>query len=175
MRKRLAKLSGGVAVINVGAATEIELKEKKMRIDDALHATKAAVEEGVVAGGGITLFHAKKQLESLHLQGEQLIGANIVKKSLEMPLRQIALNAGKDGSEIIAMLNNLKDETIGYDAKKDSFVKLFDEVVIDPTKVVRNALQTSASIAALVLTTEALVADLEEKDNKSDFNPSMII
>lgn len=175
LQKRLAKLSGGVAVINVGAATETELKEKKMRIDDALHATKAAVEEGVISGGGITLLHASKQLDNLALSAEQSVGAKIVKKSLEGPIRQIALNAGKDGSEVLANLQG-KPESIGYNARTDVYENLFEAGVIDPTKVVRNALQTAASIAALVLTTEALVADFETEDKeKADSNPAIII
>ena len=175
LRKRLGKLSGGVAVINVGAATETELKEKKMRIDDALHATKAAVEEGVIAGGGITLLHAIKELNMLNLQSEQSIGVGIVKKALECPIRQIAANAGRDGSEILAHLKN-QEQSVGYNAQTDKYGKLFEEGVIDPTKVVRNALQTSASIAALVLTTEALVAELaEERKDKMEFDPSVIM
>lgn len=175
LRKRLAKLSGGVAVINVGAATETELKEKKMRIDDALHATKAAVEEGVVPGGGLALFHAAKKLSALNLPEEQMVGVKIVKKALEEPIRQIAVNSGKEGSEVVAQLIG-KDESIGYNAQTDKYGKLFEEGVIDPTKVVRNALQTSASIAAMVLTTEALVADYEEEDKeKVEGNPAIII
>lgn len=175
LRKRLAKLSGGVAVINVGAATETELKEKKMRIDDALHATKAAVEEGVVSGGGLALFHAAKKLSALNLPEDQMVGVKIVKKALEEPIRQIAVNAGKEGSEVIAQLIG-KDESIGYNAQTDKYGKLFEEGVIDPTKVVRNALQTSASIAAMILTTEALVADYEEDDKeKAEGNPAIII
>ena len=165
LRKRLAKLSGGVAVINVGAATETELKEKKMRIDDALHATKAAVEEGVVAGGGITLIHAIKQIDILNLPDEQLIGARIVKKALEGPIRQIAENAGKDGSEVLANLAG-KDPGIGYNARTDTYEDLFKSGVIDPTKVVRYALQSASSISAMVLTTEGLVADLDQHKNK---------
>jgi len=167
LRKRLAKLSGGVAVINVGAATETELKEKKMRIDDALHATKAAVEEGVVAGGGITLIHAAKVLDSVNLKNGEEIGVSIVKKALEYPIRQIISNAGRDSSEVLANLKG-REENYGYNAKTDVFEDLFKAGVIDPTKVVRNALQASASIAGMVLTTEALVADFdEEKDQKS--------
>jgi len=173
-RKRLAKLSGGVAIINVGAATETELKEKKIRIDDALSATKAAVEEGVVTGGGLTLLHAIKELDNLNLQGEKAIGVHIVKKSLEGPIRQIAENAGRDGSEILAHLRN-QESGIGYNAQTDSYGRLFEEGVIDPTKVVRNAIQTSASIAALILTTEGLVADLDDDKDKLDLNPAVII
>ena len=175
LRKRLGKLSGGVAVINVGAATETELKEKKMRIDDALHATKAAVEEGVVAGGGVTLLHAIKELESLQLQGEQAIGEKIVKTALSAPIKQIAQNAGKEGSEVITNLSG-KPFNFGYNAKTDKYEDLFKAGVIDPTKVVRNALQTASSIAAMVITTEALVADFEDEDKVSaEKNSSIII
>jgi chaperonin GroEL len=175
LQKRLAKLSGGVAVINVGAATETELKEKKMRIDDALHATKAAVEEGVVSGGGIALLHSIKTLDYLSLPNEQSVGVKIVKKSLEGPIRQIAMNAGKDGSEVLANLHG-KPEGFGYNARTDKYENLFQAGVIDPTKVVRNALQTASSIAALVLTTESLVADFETEDkDKADANPAIII
>jgi len=174
LQRRLAKLSGGVAVINVGAVTETELKEKKMRIDDALHATKAAVEEGVVSGGGITLLHANKILDTITLSGEQAVGVKIVKKALEGPIRQIAMNAGKDGSEVLANLQG-KEESLGYNAQTDTYGNLFQEGVIDPTKVVRNALQTASSIASLVLTTEGLVADFDDEKDKVDGNPSIII
>lgn len=173
LQKRLGKLSGGVAVINVGAATETELKEKKTRIDDALHATKAAVEEGVVTGGGLALYHAKKELEKMQVGNEKAVGIEIVRKALDGPVRQIAMNAGKEGSEIIANLTG-KPETFGYNAQTDKYEELFRAGVIDPTKVVRNAIQTSASIAAMVLTTESLVADYEEEKDKSD-NPAIII
>lgn len=165
LQKRLGKLSGGVAVINVGAATETELKEKKMRIDDALNATKAAVEEGVVPGGGIALLKAIKELDSLTLPEEQAIGLKIVRKSLEGPIKQIAENAGKDGAEIIAQLKNQSD-TVGYNAKTDVIEDLVKAGVIDPTKVVRYALQSAASIASMILTTEGIVADFDEKKDK---------
>lgn len=166
LKRRLGKLSGGVAVINVGAATETELKEKKLRIDDALHATKAAVEEGVVAGGGITLLHAIKELDKFKLSDEQMIGMKIVKKALETPLRQIAFNAGKDSAEVLAQLRG-KPENIGYNAKNDRYEDLILAGVLDPTKVVRNALQAAASITGMVITTEALIADFDdEKDEK---------
>jgi chaperonin GroEL len=168
LKKRLAKLGGGVAVIKVGAATETELKEKKMRIDDALNATKAAVEEGVIPGGGTTLLRATQRIESLKLEGDQNIGVSIVRRALEEPIRQIAKNAGKEGAEILARLKNESDENIGYNAKKDCYEDLFQAGVIDPTKVVRNALQNAASISAMVLTTEALVTDFDaEKDEKT--------
>jgi len=165
LQKRLGKLSGGVAVINVGAATETELKEKKIRIDDAMHATKAAVEEGVVPGGGIALLHAIKELSSLRLPEEQAIGVRIVKKALEGPIKQIAENSGRDGSEVLAYLRD-KPETIGYNAKTGQYEDLVKAGVIDPTKVVRNALQSAASIASMILSTEGLITDLEEKKDK---------
>ncbi len=166
LQKRLGKLSGGVAVINVGAATETELKEKKIRIDDALHATKAAIEEGVVPGGGITLLQAIKELDNLKLTEGQSIGLKIVRKALEGPIKQIAENAGRDGAEVIAQLKN-QVETFGYNAKTDKYEDLVKAGVIDPTKVVRNAIQSAASIAGLVLTTEGLVADFDEKKDKT--------
>ncbi len=173
LQKRLAKLSGGVAVINVGAATETELKEKKLRIDDALHATKAAVEEGVVIGGGMTLFHAQTHLSSIPASQEEQVGINIVKRSLEEPLRIIAFNAGKDGSEVVAYIRSKNDSKLGYNAKSGKYEDLFATGVIDPTKVVRTALQNASSIAAMIITTEGLVADFdEEKDDKS---PNIII
>ncbi len=168
LKKRLAKLGGGVAVIKVGAATETEMKEKKMRIDDALNATRAAVEEGVVAGGGLTLFHAMKELDKLKLDGDMEVGKDIVRKALEAPIRQIAKNAGKEGAEIVAKLKEQKNENVGYNAKTDTYEDLIKAGVIDPTKVVRNGLQNATSIASLVLTTEAIVTDYdEEKDEKS--------
>ena len=169
LRKRLAKLGGGVAVVKVGAATETEMKEKKLRIDDALNATKAAVEEGVVVGGGIALYRAIPSVENLRLDGDQKIGMEIVKKALEEPVRQISENAGKEGAEIIAYLKKESDENMGYNAKTDKFENLVTAGVIDPTKVVRSALQNAASIAAMIVTTEALVADFDaEKDEKKE-------
>jgi chaperonin GroEL len=173
LRKRLGKLSGGVAVINVGAATETELKEKKLRIDDALHATKAAIEEGVVSGGGLALLHAIKELNAIpELLSDRSVGVKIVKKSLECPIKQIAFNAGKEGSEVLAFLSN-KDPKIGYNAKTGKYEDLFASGVIDPTKVVRNTLQTAASVAAMVITTEGLVADFD--DEKDEKRPAIII
>ena len=168
LRKRLAKLAGGVAVVKVGAATETEMKEKKVRLDDALNATKAAVEEGVVTGGGITLFRAAKEFEGFKLPGDQQIGVNIIRRSLEEPLRQIARNSGKEAAEVIARINSEKDDHFGFNAKRDVFENLFKAGVIDPTKVVRTEIQNAASIAGMILTTEALVTDFdEEKDEKS--------
>src|SRR3989338_2708967 len=168
LKKRLAKLGGGVAVIKVGAVTETEMKEKKMRIDDALNATKAAVEEGVVPGGGLTLLKATTLLKKLALQGDQRVGADIVRRALEEPVRQIAKNAGREGAEVIARLQTETNDKVGYNAKKDIYEDLFAAGVIDPTKVVRSGLQNAASIAAMVLTTEALVTEFDdEKDAKS--------
>ena len=168
LRKRLAKFGGGVAVINVGAATETEMKEKKMRIDDALHATKAAVEEGVVTGGGVTLFRAAKELDNFKLEGDEQVGVTIVKKSLEFPVRQIAMNAGQEGAEVIAKLKEKDDLNFGYNARTNKYEDLVKAGVIDPTKVVRNELQNAASIASMLLTTEALVTDFDdEKDEET--------
>jgi chaperonin GroEL len=168
LKKRQAKLRGGVAVIKVGAATETELKEKRMRIDDALNATKAAVEEGVVTGGGVSLFCAAATLDSLKLEDDRQVGVNIIKRAIEEPMRQIATNAGREGAEVVATIRAKSSELFGYNAKKDVFEDLFEAGVIDPTKVVRNALQNAASIAGMLLTTEALITDFdEEKDEKT--------
>ena len=166
LQNRLAKLSGGVAVIKAGAATETEVKEKKMRIDDALNATKAAVEEGYVAGGGVTLFRAIKALDALKLDSEEMIGVNIVKRSLEEPLRQIAFNAGREGAEVIAKIKENSNESFGYNAKTDVYEDLLKAGVLDPTKVVRLGLQNAASIAGMLLTTEAVVVDFDEEKDK---------
>lgn len=166
LKKRLARLGNGVAVIKVGATTETELEEKKLRIDDALNATKAAVEEGVVVGGGIALLRAKNILNEIHLENDEKVGLDIIKKALEEPIRQIARNSGKEELEILVKVKDSKIKNYGYNAKKDKYEDLFEEGVIDPTKVVRNALQNAASIAGLVLTTEALVADFKEKKDK---------
>ncbi len=169
LQERMAKLSGGVAVIKVGAATETELKEKKHRIEDALSATRAAVEEGIVPGGGVTLLRAKKAVEALAETlsiPEEKIGALIVARALEAPLRQIALNAGVDGSIIIEKINSNDDVEFGYDAMKNQYRNLVDAGIIDPTKVTRSALQNAASITAMLLTTEVLIVDKkEENDN----------
>jgi len=166
LKKRLGKLSGGVAVINVGAATETEMKEKRMRIDDALNATKAAIEEGVVPGGGIALLRAAKELLNLTLYGDQKIGVDILREAIEEPVRQIATNAGKEGSVVLEKLKAETDPNMGYDAKTDSYKDMIEAGIIDPVKVVRTALQNASSIAGLMLTTEALVADIPDK--KSD-------
>jgi chaperonin GroEL len=168
LKKRQAKLRGGVAVIKVGAATETELKEKRMRIDDALNATKAAVEEGVVTGGGVSLFCAAATLDTLKFEDDRQVGINIIKRAIEEPMRQIATNAGKEGAEVVATIRAKSSELFGYNAKKDLFEDLFEAGVIDPTKVVRSALQNAASIAGMLLTTEALVTDFDvEKDERA--------
>jgi len=165
LQERLAKLAGGVAVIKVGAATETELKEKKHRIEDALAATKAAVEEGIVPGGGVALLRARLVLENVDVQGEEAIGLNILRKSLEEPIKTIADNAGKDGSVIAEEVKKLKGNE-GYNAETDKFEDMVKAGIIDPTKVTRIALQNAASIAALFLTTEAVVTDLPEKKDE---------
>jgi len=168
LKKRLGKLAGGVAVINVGAATETELKEKKMRIDDALSATKAAIEEGVVPGGGIALLRAADSLKDLSLEGDQMIGVEIIIKAIEEPLRQIANNAGKEGSVIVEKLRFETNLNMGFDAKTDTYTDMIEAGIIDPVKVVRSALQNAASIAGLMLTTESLVADIPEEKGVCD-------
>ena len=163
LQERLAKLAGGVAVIKVGAPTEVEQKEKKHRIEDALSATKAAVEEGIVAGGGTVLLNAQKKLDGgLGLKDDQATGVNIVRKALEEPLRQIGMNAGKEGSVIVEEVRKGKPG-YGYDALNDKFVNMFESGIVDPAKVTRSALQNAASIAAMVLTTEAMVTEVPEE------------
>ena len=163
LKTRLGKLAGGVAVINVGAATETELKEKKMRLDDALNATKAAIEEGVVPGGGIALLRAAAELDNLTLEGDQMIGVDIVKIALEEPVKQIATNAGNEGAVIVEKLKGDSNPNMGFDAKTDSYKDMVEAGIIDPAKVVRSALQNAASIAGLMLTTEALVTDIPKE------------
>jgi len=167
LQERLAKLSGGVAVIKVGAATEVELKEKKHRVEDALSATRAAVEEGIVPGGGVALVNAAKALDALNLEGDEATGVAIVRRALEEPLRQIAENAGMDGSVVVESVRRLQKEqnslTIGYDVLANEYGDMVKKGIIDPAKVTRSALENGASIAAMILTTEALVTDLPEK------------
>ena len=158
LQERLAKLSGGVAVIKVGAATETELKEKKLRIEDALNATRAAVEEGIVSGGGTALVNVQKTVDALELEWDEATGVKIVSRSLEEPLRQIATNAGLEGSVIVAHLK-AQELGIGYNAASDEWVNMIEAGIVDPTKVTRSALQNAASVSALLLTTEAVVAD----------------
>jgi chaperonin GroEL len=163
LQERLARLAGGVAVIKVGAATEVELKEKKHRIEDAVQSTKAAVEEGVVPGGGVALLNAQSALDKVDLEGDELTGAAIVRRALEEPLKQIAHNAGLEGGVIVEKVRGL-DPGFGLDAATGEYVDMFKSGIIDPTKVTRSALQNAASIAALFLTTEAVIADKPEKD-----------
>ena len=163
LQERLAKLAGGVAVINVGAATEIEMKEKKARVEDALHATRAAVEEGIVPGGGVALLRCQEALQNLQLEGDEAIGAKIVIRALEEPLRQLAENAGDEGSTVVQNVR-AKKGSVGYNAETGEYEDLLKTGVIDPTKVARTALQNAASIASLLLTTEVLVAEIPEPE-----------
>jgi len=162
LQERLAKLVGGVAVIKVGAATETEMKEKKARVEDAMHATRAAVEEGIVPGGGVALARCSKALDALKFEGDEQIGANIVRRAITEPLRQIAENAGEEGAIVLGKVNEAKDATFGYNAQSGQYEDLVKAGVLDPTKVVRTALQNAGSIASLMLTTEALVAEIPE-------------
>jgi len=164
LEERLAKMSGGVGVIKVGAATEVELKEKKDKIDDAVHATRAAVEEGIVAGGGVALVDSIKSLENVVVTGDEKIGVQILRRALEEPMRQIATNAGKDGSVVIEEVKK-QEKGIGYDASKDNYTDMIKAGIIDPAKVTRTALQNAASVASSVLTTEAVVTDIPEKES----------
>jgi chaperonin GroEL len=163
LQERLAKLSGGVAVLKVGAATEVELKEKKHRIEDALSAARAGVEEGMVAGGGSVLVHALPALDRVEVLGDEAIGVNILRRALEEPLRQIAVNAGMEGSVVVEAVRKLKPGH-GYDAEKGEYVDLFAAGIIDPAKVTRSALENAASVAGLLLTTETIITDLPEKE-----------
>ena len=165
LQERLAKLAGGVAVINVGAATEAEMKEKKARVEDALHATRAAVEEGIVPGGGVALVRAQKALKTLKLtESDEQIGVDIIRRAIEEPIRMIVQNAGGEGSIVVAKVRESKDNNFGYNALTDTYENLVQAGVIDPTKVTRTALQNAASIAGLLLTTEAIV--VEKKEDK---------
>ena len=167
LQERLAKLVGGVAVIKVGAATETELKEKKARVEDAMHATRAAIEEGIVPGGGIALLRCLPALEKLKLQdADEAVGVNILKRALEEPTRQIAQNAGHEGAVVVSRIRESKDENFGFNAETGEFSDMIKAGVIDPAKVTRLALQNAASIAALMLTTEALIADIKEEEKR---------
>jgi chaperonin GroEL len=172
LQERLAKLAGGVAVINVGAATETEMKEKKARVEDALHATRAAVEEGIVPGGGVALVRAQKALEKLALEGDEAIGLAIVSRAIEAPLRQLANNAGLEGALIVQEVKKRKGNE-GLNIATGEYVDLVKAGVVDPTKVTRSALQNAASISALLLTTEALICEIPEKDKASAPAPDM--
>ena len=170
LQERLAKLSGGVAVLHVGGSSEVEVKEKKDRVEDAMNATRAAVEEGVVPGGGVALLYAKKILDSIKLDNpDQQVGVNIIKKAIERPIRQIAKNAGVDGSIIVGKLLEQDNENYGYNAQTGKFTDLVKDGIIDPTKVVLSAIQDSASVAGLLITAEAVIADLPEE--KKDMPP----
>jgi chaperonin GroEL len=171
LRERLAKLSGGVAQIQVGAPTEVEMKQKKDRVEDALHATRAAVEEGIVVGGGVALLRCAEAIDALSLQGDERVGAQIVRRALSAPLKQIAINAGKDGGVVLQDVLKTKKPNYGYNAVTDRYEDLVRAGVIDPTKVVRCALQNAASVAGLLLTTEALVTVLPEKARKAAHVP----
>lgn len=163
LQERLAKLSGGVAVLEVGAATEVEMKEKKARVEDALHATRAAVEEGIVPGGGVALLRVLKKLDNIKAAGDQAVGVKIIKKAIEEPIRQIAKNAGHEPSIVVQKVKEGKDD-FGFDAYKEEYVNLYQAGIIDPTKVVRIAIENAASIAGLMLTTEAVVSEIPEEE-----------
>jgi chaperonin GroEL len=165
LQERLAKLAGGVAVIRVGGATEIEVKERKDRVDDAMHATRAAVEEGIVPGGGVALLRASEQLKRIKTANDdQKTGVEIVRKALSWPARQIAINAGEDGSVIVGKILEKDQYSYGFDSQTGEYVNLISKGIIDPTKVVRAAIQNAASVAALLITTEAMVAELPKKN-----------
>jgi chaperonin GroEL len=171
LQERLAKLAGGVAVINVGAATETEMKEKKGRVEDALHATRAAVEEGIVPGGGVALLRCVKALDNAKAEGDEKIGVEIVRRSLEEPMRQIAFNAGAEPSVVVERVKKETDVNAGYDASTGQFTDMLKAGIIDPTKVTRSALQNAASIASLLLTTDALVSEIPEKEKAAPAGP----
>ena len=172
LQERLAKLAGGVGVIKVGAATEVEMKEKKHRIEDAIAATKAAVEEGIVPGGGVALLRAQKVLEETDMTGEEEVGARILRRAMEEPLRQISANAGKDGAVVVKEVRKL-EKTMGYNAEEDRYEDMVAAGIIDPTKVTRSALQNATSIASLFLTTECVISEKPKKDEGHDHAPSM--
>ena len=164
LQERLAKLAGGVAVINVGAATEAEMKEKKARVEDALHATRAAVEEGIVPGGGVALIRAQRRSRAQAGDADEQIGVDIIRRAIEEPIRMIVQNAGGEGSIVVEKVRASKDDAFGYNALTDTYENLVQAGVIDPTKVTRTALQNAASIAGLLLTTEALIVEKKEKE-----------
>jgi chaperonin GroEL len=170
LQERLAKLAGGVAVINVGAATETEMKEKKARVEDALHATRAAVEEGIVPGGGTALLRAQKALDNLKLEGDEAVGVQIIRRAIEQPLRTLADNAGQEGALIVQEVKTKKGN-VGYNVATGEYVDLVTAGVVDPTKVTRSALQNAASISGLLLTTEAVVTELPEKEKAPAMPP----
>lgn len=163
LQERLAKLSGGVAVLKVGAATEVEMKDKKARVEDALHATRAAVEEGIVPGGGVAFLRTIKKLDDIKVTGDQLVGVNILRRALEEPIRQIAENAGHEASIVVMKVKDGKDD-FGFDAYKEEYVNMYEAGIIDPTKVTRIAIENATSIAGLLLTTEAIIAEIPEEE-----------
>ena len=171
LQERLAKLAGGVAVINVGAATEAEMKEKKARVEDALHATRAAVEEGIVPGGGVALLRCIPALDKLNLEGDQQIGVEIVKKALEEPIKQIVSNAGIEGAIVVEKIKASDNINYGFDAQKEEYVDMMEAGIIDPTKVERTALQNAASVASLLITTEVMITEIPEKEEKMPAAP----
>ncbi|MAW40299.1 MAG: chaperonin GroEL [Kiritimatiellaceae bacterium] len=172
LQERLAKLAGGVAVINVGAATEAEMKEKKDRVDDALHATRAAVEEGIVPGGGVALIRVQRALNKLSLEGDEAVGVSIVQHAVEAPLRQLVANAGEEGAIVVQEVKKGKQAS-GYNVATGEYIDLIAAGIIDPTKVTRSALQHAASISGLLLTTECMVTDIPEKDSPAPAHPDM--
>jgi len=175
LQERMAKLVGGVAVIKVGAATEVELKEKKHRVEDALSATRAAVEEGIVAGGEISLLNAVAGLDDIHLEGDAGTGVQILRRALEEPLRQLVANAGYDGSVVVSQIRRLQQEQnnphIGFDVLAEDYGDMLIKGIIDPAKVVRSAVENAVSIAAMILTTEALITDIPEKEKQAPMPP----
>jgi chaperonin GroEL len=175
LQERLAKLAGGVAVVKVGAATEVELKEKKLRVEDALSATRAAVEEGIVAGGGVALIRCQATLDKLEkkLEGDEKTGAAILHKAVEEPMRLIAENAGREGSVVVDAVRKAKKPEQGYDAARDDYADMFERGIVDPVKVVRAALENATSIAAILLTTESLITDLPEPPSAAPAPPPM--
>ena len=173
LQERLAKIVGGVAVINVGAATETEMKEKKARVEDALHATRAAVEEGIVAGGGVALLRAIPVLDGIKLDVDQQIGVDIIKRALEEPIRQIVNNAGLEGSVIVDKVKNDKNKNFGFDANAEEYCDMMKAGIIDPTKVTRYALQNAASVAALMLTTSVMISDIPEESKAPEMPAGM--
>jgi chaperonin GroEL len=171
LQERLAKLSGGVAVIKVGAATEIEMKEKKARVEDAMHATKAAVEEGIVPGGGVALLRCAQNLKKLKLTGDMKFGVDILLESLEHPVKQIVNNAGFEGAIVVEKIKGSRNKNWGFDALNEKYADMITAGIIDPTKVVRIALQNAASVAGLLLTTQGLVADIKEEKEHAPAMP----
>jgi chaperonin GroEL len=166
LSERIAKLSGGVAKINVGAATESEMKEKKARVEDAMHATRAAAQEGILPGGGVALLRASEGLKPKGLSDDEITGYNIVVRACKAPIQQISNNAGKDGAVVMSKVLEEKESTFGYDARNDEYVDMVKQGIIDPTKVVRSALQNAASVSTLLLTSDALVAEMPKEEKK---------